>query len=188
MGQGPHNLGRAGTVPQQRGLRGPEQQLGPPRGHGLLASWGRKSQLWPESQRAESSSGLRNVSSGGGWGRGGGCPFLPSSLLSGVCVSSTCFVPYQHPFFDLMFFLFPLFLSLLSLFLFVTNLSSPPSLFSFSLPPHFVLLERTFGPCNWCFQLQGKWACLQDGWTWPIAWLPVAMVTRRRRQAGVLAV
>ena len=121
-------------------------------------------------------------------GGGGGSPFLPSSHLSGVCVSSTCFVPYQHPFFDLMLFLFPLFLSLLSLFLFVTNLSSPPSLFFFSLPPHFVLLERTFGPCNWCFQLQGKWACLQDGWTWPIAWLPVAMVTRRQRQAGVLAV
>lgn len=113
-------------------------------------------------------------------GGGGGSPFLPSSHLSGVCVSSTCFVPYQHPFFDLMLFLFPLFLSLLSLFLFVTNLSSPPSLFFFSLPPHFVLLERTFGPCNWCFQLQGKWACLQDGWTWPIAWLPVAMVTPRQ--------
>jgi len=50
---------------------------------GLLASWGRKSQLWPESQRAESSSGLRNVSSGGSWE---GAPFLPSSLLSLVCV------------------------------------------------------------------------------------------------------
>ena len=63
----------------------------------------------------------------------------------------------------------------------------PPPLFSFSLPLPRALLEGTSGPCN-CFQLQGKWTCLQDGRTWPIAWPPVAMVTQMWCQAAALAV
>ena len=142
MGQGPHLLGRADIAPQRRGLQGPEQQLGPPRGHGAISFLGQEVPAVVRIPKGREQLRLEECEQ---WGRSGGGPF-PAFLasVSGVCV---CLLLALFPTSIRSLtscFLFPLFLSL---FLFVTHLSSPLSLFSFS-PPHFVLLERTCGPCN----------------------------------------
>lgn len=94
---GPHLLGKDQTPSLSQGLQGLEKQQGPQRGLGLPASWGRKSQQWPESLPQgcyASSSGLRNVCSRGRRG-----PFLP--LYFSLCpvpfclLSPACCVPYR---------------------------------------------------------------------------------------------